>query len=91
MITGITGIKNEVKRTRRSFDSPLGSALTKNLKKVLGHPIFFDFCEILKNAAFNGIESNFDLSIILIQTFLSVQVHMLWFCSVIFGAPIWCP
>ena len=40
MIRAVAGIKNEVKRTRRSFDSPLGSALTKNLKKVLGHPVF---------------------------------------------------
>ena len=42
MMRGITGIKNEVKRTRRSFNTILGSALTKNLKKVLGHPIFWD-------------------------------------------------
>ena len=37
----ITGIKNEVKSTIRSFYSFVGSAQTKILKKVLGHPIFW--------------------------------------------------
>ena len=40
MFRAIAGINNEVKSIIRSFYSFMGNALTKILKKVLGHPIF---------------------------------------------------
>ena len=93
MIRGITGIKNEVKRTRRSFDSPLGSALTKNLKKVLGHPIFWDPIWIqndLKMGFFSFLYSAIS------KIWSKIGAHLILFSSeswyaIHFNRKIWCP
>ena len=97
MIRGIAGIKNEVKRIRRSFYSTLGSALTKNPEKVVRHfmfwgPIwtrndpkiaFFSFSYSATSKIWSKIVAHL--------IFFPVKADMLYIWAVIFGAPIWCP
>ena len=93
MIRGITGIKNEVKRTRRSFDSPLGSALTKNLKKVLGYPIFWDPIWIQNHLKMSFFSFRYSA---ICKMWYKIGAHLIFFPSeswyaIHFNRKIWFP
>ena len=97
MFRAITGIKNEVKSTIRSFCTFVGSAQTKISKKVLGHPIFWGPIWIendSKTVFFSHRQAWIPKNLTKIPThiiFFPVKAEMLYFTTSIFGAPIWGP
>ena len=97
MWQAIAGIKNEFKSTIRSSYSFLGSALMKILKKALGHLIFWDSIWIRNDSKMRFFSFRHALSCkiwtkaVTHIIFFPVKVEMLYFWTVLFGAPIWGP
>ena len=97
MFRAIAGIKNEVKSIIRSCYSFMWSALTKILKKVVGHSIFGGPIWIRNDSKTEFLsyrQAWIAKKLTKIAThiiFFPVKVEMLYFGTVVFGAPIWGP
>ena len=95
MFRAIAGIKNEVKSIIRSCYSFMWSALTKILKKVVGHSIFGGPIWIRNDSKTEFLtyrQAWVAKKLTKIAThiiFFPVKAEMLYFGTVIFGEPIW--
>ena len=93
MFRAIAGIKNEVKSIIRSCYSFMWSALTKILKKVLGHSIFGGPIWIRNDSKTEFLsyrQAWIAKKLTKIAThiiFFPVKAEMLYFGTVVFGAP----